>query len=410
MRYLGIVLIAFAGAFSTMASANTVTNSATNAAKNADGQLPTGFTENSQHTINYHDWNLILSGAVLDVGLSDRRPASRSRTRGTSSRIRRGNTKSTAFEGNRVLFYEFKDDHIENLIAIRRDLEAVHDFVPLEEFSRNEQLAYWYNLHNIAVMIEVAKAYPIKKIKRLSVGKKNVWDVKTMTVAGIPTSIRDIERHVIANWNSPMVLYGFFMGAVGGPNIRTEAFTGDNVLEGLQANAIEFVNSLRGFRFWSGQGRVSDHYEMGKRYFPNFQEDMKKHLMEWSRPDTRLDVEKTKSFKIKGYDWGIADLKSGDTYSGGSFNADSRLLAFFTEAPNPQQSANALGPTPPSTTAVFDGIGNSPSTSGARLSTLSPQVSALLRAMKIRNQRRAQNGTVSVEEYVNDEGGRVPQR
>lgn len=376
----------------------------------AQNELPTGFTKNSDYTINYDDWNLILSGAVLDVGPSDRRPAGRAGSRGTQSKIKRGNTSKTAFEGNRVLFYEFNDEHLESLMAIRRDLEAVHDFIPLENFSRNEQLAYWFNLHNVAVMIEVTKAYPIKKIKNLVVGGENVWDNKTMMVAGVPTSIRDIEEHVVANWNSPLVLYGFFMGAIGGPNIRTEAFTGDNLVESLQDNAIRFVNSLRGFRLWSGRGRVSDHYEMGKRYFPNFEEDIRKHLLLLSRPDTRADIEKAKSLKIDNYDWGIADLKNGDTYNGGSFNTNPRALAFFIEAPNPQGASPFGGAAPPASVGVLDSIGNDPSIGGAGSSTLSPQVKALLRAMKQRNQRRTRDGTVTVEEFVSGEGSRVSRK
>lgn len=371
--------------------------------------LPTGFSETSEYTINYDDWNLILSAAVLDVGPSDRRPAGRNGTRSATTKIKHGNTNKTAFEGNRVIFSEFGDAHIDNLLGIRRDLEAVVDFIPLESFTRNQQLAYWYNLHNVAVMLEVAKEYPIKKIKPLAVGKRSVWDKKTMSIGGVPTSIQDIEDHVVANWNSPLVLYGFFMGTVGGPNIRTEAFTGENVVQSLQANAIEFINSLRGFRLWSGRGRVSDHYKLGARFFPNFEDDIKDHMLTFSRPDTRKDLEKAKSMEIKNYDWGIADLKNGDTYNGSSFNTNPGALAFFIEAPNPQ-GASPFGGAAPAAVAALDNLGNDPSVAGARSAKISPQTQALLRAMKIRNERRRSEGIVTVEEFIENEGSRVSKK
>ena len=373
-----------------------------------DRGLPVKHNPESEYEIRYDDLNLILSSSVLDTGPSDRRPASRALNKGTQSRIKHGNTSATGFEGNRIIFDAYTSDHVESLLAIRKDLEAVNDFTPLEEFNEWEQLAYWYNLHNVAVMYEVAKAYPIKKLKSLMSGKKNVWDSKTMSIGGRPTSIRDIEEHVIERWDNPLVLYGFFMGTIGGPDIRPEAYTGENVVEALQHNAVRFINSLRGFRLWSREGRVSEHYELGRRFFPDFQNDVTQHLATFARQDTRADLAKAKRIKVKNYDWGIADLKNGSTYAGGSFNTNPRALAFFIETP-PAGAASPLGGTP-SATVDIDTLGSSALVVNSSSSSLAPQTKALLRAMKIRNQRRARHGEVTVEEFVADDGGRVRTR
>ena len=367
--------------------------------------------QKGEFEIQYDDLDLLLSGSVIDVGLSDRRTASRKGATTSSSKIKHGNTSATGFEGNRVAFNEFKKEHVDYLLAIRKDLEAVPNFMPLKSFSANEQLAYWLNLHNVAVMLEVAKAYPIKKIKPLVVGRKSVWDKKTMSVGGKDMSIQDIEAYVIRRWNDPLVLYGFFMGAIGGPNIRVEAYTGDNVAKALNDNALEFVNSLRGFRMWSGKGRVSDHYKLGERYFPNFEQDIRKHMLAYARPDTRRDLERAKSFQIKNYDWGIADLKNGDTYAGGSFNTNPGALGFFiTASPTAVSGAQPLG---------IGGInrGSSPDTAFSNrafnetgMTNISPQTKALLRAIKIRDERRRGEGTVTIEEFVDSDGGRIARK
>lgn len=375
----------------------------------AESKLPTKHDPDSTYEIRYDDWELILSGSVLDTGPSDRRPASRALNKQTSSRLKHGNSSASGFEGNRVLFDQFNDEHQESLLAIRKDLEAVSEFTPLEEFNQWEQLAYWYNLHNVAVMYEVSKAYPIKKLKKLQEGKDNVWDAKTMSIAGVQTSIRDIEEHVITNWKNPLVLYGFFMGTIGGPDIRTKAYTGDNVVEELQLNAVRFVNSLRGFRLWSGQGRPSEHYEIGKSLFPNFEEDLLKHLITFSRPDTRADLMKAKSIKLKNYDWGIADLKNGSTYAGSSFNTNPRALAFFVETPAAGNSG-LPGGAPPSPTVGLNNFAAGDIALAGSSASLAPQTKALLRAMKIRNERRHRRGEVTVEEFVDEEGGRVKKR
>lgn len=365
--------------------------------------------QKNEFEIQYDDLDLFLSGSVLDVGMSDRRPASRIGARKSSTKMKHGNTSATATEGNRVSFNEFKQEHVDYLLAIRKDLEAVPDFMPLKSFPANEQLAYWFNLHNVAVMVEVANAYPLKKVKSLVEGRKSVWDNKTMSVGSREMSIRDIENYVVRRWNDPLVLYGFFMGAIGGPNIRTEAYTGDNLAEALENNALQFVNSLRGFKLWSGQGRVSDHYKLGAKYFPNFEEDIRNHLWAYARPDTRRDLQKAKSFKIKNYDWGIADLKDGDTYSGGSFNTSSGALAFFiTSTPTATSGSEPTGLfVPPVQGSAPDTIFTSGEFNKTLSAKISPQTQALLRAIKLRDARRQREGTVTVEEFVGGEGSRI---
>ena len=371
--------------------------------------LPVKHNPDSEYEIRYDDLNLILSASVLDTGPSDRRPASRAGNRSTSSRLKHGNMNATGFEGNRIMFDAYTQDHVDSLLAIRRDLEAVNDFTPLEEFNEWEQLAYWYNLHNVAVMYEVAKAYPVKKLKSMMSGKGNVWDAKTMSIGGRPTSIRDIEEHVIERWDNPLVLYGFFMGTIGGPDIRTEAYTGENVVEALQHNAVRFINSLRGFRLWSKEGRVSEHYNIGRRFFPDFQNDVAAHMATFARRDTRADLAKAKKMKTKNYDWGIADLKNGSTYAGSSFNTNPRALGFFIETPSAQVASP--GGVAPSPSVGIDNFGAGSLLANANSSSsIAPQTKALLRAMKIRNQRRTREGTVTVEEFVADDGGRVRTR
>lgn len=362
-----------------------------------------------EFAIQYSDLNLLLSGSVLEVGFSDRRPASRNGARNSSTKLKHGNTNVSSLEGNRVAFNEFKPEHVDYLEAIRVDLEAVPNFMPLNSFSTNEQLAYWLNLHNVAVMVEVAKAYPIKKIKPLMVGKKSVWDDKTMSVDGKEMSIQDIEDYVIGRWNDPLVLYGFFMGTVGGPNLRPEAYTGDNLGDALVDNALQFVNSLRGFKLWSGSGRVSDHYKLGERYFPNFDQDIRDHLLSLAREDTRRDLVKAKSFKIKNYDWRIADLKDGDTFSGGSFNTSSGALGFFIgNTPTGDSGSEAGGIFAPNTSsAPSSGALTTPNFNRGSGSKISPQTRALIRGIRMRNARRNLEGTVTVEEFVGGEGSRI---
>jgi len=367
--------------------------------------LPTKNTPSSQFQIKYDDLSFVLKNSVMETGRSNRRVASRAVNKNTSTKIKHGNSKATALEGNRVMFHEFTDANRDLLLAIRQDLEAVPNHMPLESFSKNEQLAYWFNLHNVAVMLAVSENYPVKSIKRISSGKNDVWAKKTMSIGGVATSIRDIEKHVISNWNSPLVLYGFYMGAIGGPNIRAEAFTGKTLNKQLESNAYDFINSLRGVKLWSGKARVSDHYKMGKdKYFPDFNKDMKRHMLTYARGATRRSIASVEKFQIKNYDWSIADLKNGESYSGSSYNTNPGVLAFFMEGA--KIPGGSIGDAPPPTALINTAV-QDPALTRLAEQGIAPHVAALLRGLKKRDGMRKREGIVTVEEFVKEEGSRI---
>lgn len=344
-------------------------------ASQAESKLPSTFTEGSDIRIDYGDWDYILNSIVLTVGKSDRVPAKRVSL--TATRIPHANPNITRSEGNRVFFHEFSPAHNSALVKLRKSIEAVSDEIPLSDLSRNEQLAYWLNLHNVAVMAEIARLYPTKLLRKMVEGKDAVWNKKQMRIGGVPTSIGDIENHIIENWEDPLVLYGFYMGAVGGPNILTNAFTGNNVRQLLLENADEFVNSLRGVRLWSDTAKVSRLYYLGARLFPDFQQDLKQHLARFAAPNLKSRILAAQGISQADFDWYIADLKNGDSYTGTSY----------------YDNPAALGLTSGDMTGnLFTADEN------ARLLNMPPQVRELLISIRKRNMRR--EGRVGIEEVA----------
>jgi hypothetical protein len=201
-----------------------------------------GETPGSPIAITYADWSAILHATVFDAGLSDRTSAPSVRAE-TGTRRLRGNTSNTRLEGNRLVFPAFADEKNRAVLkAIRRELEAVPGEVPMREWTRNEQLAYWLNLYNITVIGLLADEYPVRSLKKLKYGSKNhpgLWDQKVLRVAGVPLSLNDIHAILMEKWNTTLVMYGLFQGYVGGPSIQTTAFTGATVKEQLIESARE---------------------------------------------------------------------------------------------------------------------------------------------------------------------------
>ena len=278
------------------------------------------FTEGSELFVDHRVWNTVLEATVVVIRPSTRRvSSSRSRPR-SGTRVSRGSRPVAPLESNRVLFHLLSKEHVELVAKYRQELEILPNFYPLADFDKNEQLAYWLNLHNAALFEQLARRYPISKLKTLRNGRRNkpsLWDEKLLTVEGVALSLNDIQNNIlIRHWNSPMVLYGLYQGAVGGPSLPNKAFTGENVHGLLGSTAAEFVNSKRGVKTWSGTARVSLLYEWGQAAFPDWESDLASHLAQIATNSRQADLMSSKGFTAKLYDWSIADIKNGNLSTG----------------------------------------------------------------------------------------------
>ena len=205
-------------------------------------------------------------------------------------------------------------EHVELVAKYRRDLEILPNYYPLAGFDKDEQLAYWLNLHNAALFEQLARRYPISKLKTLRNGRKNkpsLWDEKLLTVEGVALSLNDIQNNILLrHWNSPMALYGLYQGSIGGPSLPNKAFTGENVLGILASTAEEFVNSNRGVKIWRGEARVSLLYEWCKAAFPDWESDLSSHLAQFATDSRKAEMTSSKGFTAKLYEWRIAEIKN----------------------------------------------------------------------------------------------------
>jgi Protein of unknown function, DUF547 len=289
-----------------------------------------GFDDTSKYTINYDDLTGLLGTVVVDVGRS-RRVLAQPAPDITGTRMKAKVKRLTDGEGNRF-FYETFTDNEEGrqfLHHIQVSLEQLPTEMPLENFSRDEQLAYWLNLYNVTVVNEIIAVYPKRNLKKLFWGKKSVFSRKLLTVAGVPLSLNDIQFIILEqNYDDdPLIMYGLYQGIVGGPNIRTSAYTGDDVYRALEENADEFINSNRGtFCRHDNAFRVSSMYDRNRVYFPDFDSDLSKHLLQFLEGKERVALQATSTIKPNINDWTVTDLGVSRHEIGGSFARNNAAL------------------------------------------------------------------------------------
>lgn len=268
--------------------------------------------QTSKTRLDYGVLNDALYYSVLPLGPSTRRRMGRVEPQ-TGTRSLTGHRSPYRLEGSRISFSLLSDDYKGALSDYQKDLERIGNEIDLTRMSRNEQLAYWFNLHNVTMIAKIVEEYPVRRPSKIKVNGVPIDEAKILNVKGVPLSLKDIrERIVYPNWKNPNVIYGFFRGDIGSPAILDSAFTGQNLTSGLKTSATEFVNSLRGVHEISNARKVSRVYqEAAPYYFPNFEADLERHLLVYAREDVRPEIIVAKPMSIDKYDDVVADLVGG---------------------------------------------------------------------------------------------------
>lgn len=193
--------------------------------------------------------------------------------------------------------------------------------VEVSSLNRNEQLAYWLNLHNAASTKFLYDEFvrlrtPARQSgaqnpwrgKRLSVkkfylGKGNSWAQKTLSVEGVKLSLNDIEYRILYPiWKMPVVMYGLSCPARGCPALRGQPFIGDAVLGQLKLAARQFVARKDCVSVRKGRLKASELYRRHKVLFGG-EQGILAHLREYASPETRAALEGVGAIHSEQFSW-----------------------------------------------------------------------------------------------------------
>lgn len=280
-----------------------------------------------QQTLNtrfdYSVWDAALEDGVIQMGPSLRVFAKRTEPRLGTLIKSRAHDSPYRLEGSRVTFHYFTDKYKTSLTQYKDDLVRLAHEHDIQSFDRNEQLAFWINLHNVVLIDTISQRHPTRSPSALVFGEDEtpLHEAKLISIKNIPLSLKDIREQIVyKNWKDPNVIYGFFRGDIGGPGIMPFAVTGDNVKYVLSANGAEYATSLRGFQTSRTERKVSSLYhEARPYYFSNWPRDLETHLKDYLKePDYLLaQLEQEKPIGLIEYDTITADLWGGHQF----FNA-----------------------------------------------------------------------------------------
>ncbi|GAA3951077.1 DUF547 domain-containing protein [Hymenobacter algoricola] len=128
-------------------------------------------------------------------------------------------------------------------------LTTVSNTLPNEQWSKNDQLAYWLNAYNAFTIQRVLRGYPVKTIRQLGGDKtlvNTVWDQRFIRLGKDKDKycLNDLEQRLIRRKFSGeyRVHFALVCAAISCPKLRSEAYVGSRLNQQLEDQSRDFVN------------------------------------------------------------------------------------------------------------------------------------------------------------------------
>ena len=177
---------------------------------------------------------------------------------------------------------------------------------PVHTLDRQEQYAFWLNLHNALVVRLIARAYLVLSVRDIDLGNGTPWDRPIVEVEGALSAFRIFATVFCAHIGATVASLWDFYGAVGSPGLLAQGFSGANVDRLLDEQALDFVNHPRGVWADGLSANVSSLYKWYAEDFGGSRRAVLSHLRLYALPGLRRMLPDNVALNY-AFDWSLND-------------------------------------------------------------------------------------------------------
>ncbi|MGC1472917.1 MAG: DUF547 domain-containing protein [Psychroserpens sp.] len=168
--------------------------------------------------------------------------------------------------------------------------------IPAENWSVNEQLAYFINVYNANTIKLIIDNYPLKSIKDI----KNPWLKNRLKIGDEDYSLADIENGILRKMNEPKIHFAINCASFSCPKLLNTAYTAKNVQELMERATVEFINNTEKNKLSANNPKIS---EIFKWYKNDFTENGS--LTEYINQYGKTKISKDANIDYTDYDWSL---------------------------------------------------------------------------------------------------------
>ncbi|MBR9845819.1 MAG: DUF547 domain-containing protein [Algicola sp.] len=170
--------------------------------------------------------------------------------------------------------------------------------VPAEDWSINEQLAYFINVYNANTIKLIVENYPLKSIKDIS----SPWLKNRLKIGDKDFSLADIENGILRKMNEPKIHFAINCASYSCPKLLNTAYTAENVQELMERATREFINNTDKNKISANNPQLS---EIFKWYKSDFTE--KGSLIDYINQYSDTKITSDANIEYIEYNWDLND-------------------------------------------------------------------------------------------------------
>lgn len=213
-------------------------------------------------------------------------------------------TKLVSFTGGRsnVAYRLVREGGAEFLDGYVGELQGIRP----EALSRQEQLAFWLNLHNAQAVRLTTANYPVRAGDALVNGA--AWNAPALTVSGVSFSLAELRTVILpANFKDPRIISALALPAKGGPPLQQTAFDGRDINAQLDAAAAQYIN-LNGTVSVKGDvAFVAPVFTENRALYGGKDADLLAHLRKFASPKLAAKLAAATQVQPGGFNWALND-------------------------------------------------------------------------------------------------------
>lgn len=168
--------------------------------------------------------------------------------------------------------------------------------LPKDDWTKEDQLAYWMNVYNAYTIKLIIDHYPVKSIKDI----KAPWDARFFKLGSKWYNLNEVEHKILRKMNDPRIHFGINCASFSCPPILNKAFTAQNVNQELDQLAVRFINDKQ-------RNTISENNIQISKIFQWFAKDFKTQgsLIDFLNKYADITINSKAKKTYKKYNWNL---------------------------------------------------------------------------------------------------------
>jgi len=195
-------------------------------------------------------------------------------------------------------------------------LKDLASFNPEALDNREDRMAFWINVYNIAAIKTLVDHYPVDSIRSRKINWLGLpWDRKMIMVGGKEYSLGQIENDILlGTFKDLRIHFGINCASVSCVNLASESYQGNTLMNQLEEQGKQFLaDPQKGFRIDREKKIIylSQIFKFDQKDFDKLGGGAVNFILPYlSLPDRQFVQKEQFSIDYLDYDWKSNDLKN----------------------------------------------------------------------------------------------------